>query len=200
MGLKRGMRLCAVVVAGLALSVAFSGCFLWSSFKWSKPVVKEGKRVTATIGLQSDRGPSRDKMVQFFLIGVPEQDILVPAGTRKWDIKGKFGGPETLFSDGTMANAAINADSCMIGNSKPNEIMDYHWHALRTDDEVDDRNKEGTLLLSKVGMKAQGTVSAPSPLTVYVFSGVWHDTTEDGQPQDDEIGCSGGTITNMTIK
>lgn len=195
---KVGTRVLAVVIA-LACSFGFSGCFLWSTFQWSKPTVKAGKHVTATIGQTAETGVSRDKLVQFLLIGLHDSNQLSVDGTRKWDVKGKFGGPKTMFADGALKNAAINSDQCVIGTTKPNEIMDTIWVALRTEKEINDRDKANVLTLSKVALKAAATATATQQ-QVYFFTGGWHDSSGDGQPQSDELGCAGGTITAMTIR
>ena len=190
----------AVVVA-LACCFGFSGCFLWSSFQWSTPTVKAGKHVTATIGqTASTDGVSRDKLVQFFLIGLPDSDPLSVDGAREWDVKGKFGGPKTMFADGALRNAAINSDQCAVipGGTKPIDITDTDWVALRTEKEIDDRDKSKVLALSKVALKAAANAGGTQAF-VYLFTGGWHDE-DDGQPEPDELGCAGGTITSMTIR
>ena len=199
MGLKRGIRLCAVIAAGLGLSLALSGCFVWSSFKWSSPVVKPGERATGTIGLMPENGGSRDRFVQFFLVGLSEQSQFSLGGARKWDVKGQYGGPETMFSDGSLANAATNSQSCAVGDSRPVDITGFDWFALRTNGEIDDRDKVNKLLISKLGLKAANGAT-PSQEQIYVLSGGWYDENDNQQPASDEIGCGGGTITAMTIK
>ena len=201
MARRLGTRVLAVAVA-LACCFGFSGCFLWNSFQWSKPTVKAGKHVTATIGQTAVTDePPRDKLVQFFLIGLPDSDPISVDGARKWDVKGNFGGPKTMFADGALRNAAINSDQCALGGplgTKPIDVTDTDWVALRTEKEINDRDKTRVLALSKVALKAAANASDTQAF-VYFFTGGWHDE-DDGQPESDEVGCGGGTITSMTIR
>jgi hypothetical protein len=197
----RGKRAVAVAVAAL-LSFGFSGCFWFSSLNWSPLTVKPGKSTTAKIRVTSDTsGIADDRTVQFFLFGFDNTGYLSLGGKRTWDVKGLFKGPQHMIVDGTLRNQALQSDYCAFGGSggaKLNTLTDVVWTAVRTENRINDRDRDGTVALSEIKVKAAENGSGQR--NVWIFAGGWDDEEGgDGQPQPDEVGCSGGTLTTLTI-
>jgi hypothetical protein len=185
-----------------SLAFGFSGCFLWTSFKWSSVKVKPGKSVDAIIGMVPESGSVQaDKDYPFFMVGLADTTNLSLAGITKrtWDVKGKFKGPRPLQTDGGLEAAVLASDNCNINGIEINQIIDVEWTALRPDVQVNDRDRAGTVAQSKIRFKADpGT--PPRDEQVYFFSGGWRDVNPaNGIAEPEEVGCSGGTITVLSI-
>ncbi len=191
----------AAVAIAVALGFGLSGCFTWSSFKWSTTKVEAGKSTDAIVGMIPESGPIVDKDYPFILVGLPNTSNLSLAGITKrtWDVKGKFKGPRPLQTDGGLEAAVLNSDNCNINGIEINQIPDVEWTALRPDVVVNDRDRAGTVAQSKIRFKADpGT--APRDEQVHFFSGGWNDDSPaNGITEPEEVGCSGGTITSLAI-
>lgn len=162
--------------------------------------MKPGESTKAVISLQPSLSAGPDnKLVQVFLIGLGDTSDLSVAGKKVWDVKGKFGGPESMFADGAIRNAALASDFCAIVGEHLDQIPDTVWTALRTGGgKVNDRDKVGTLATSEIRVKAN-SASGFREEQVYVISGAWDDGDDNGTAVPDEVGCSGGAITTLTI-
>ena len=185
-------------LGAVGLALLFSGCFVWSSFKWSSTVVKPGKSTTAVIGLTpAGEPPPPNKDVPFILVGFSDTTQLSLGKTRRWDTEGKFGGPLKLFSDGALRTAALSADACKVAGQPLSQIPDVVWSALRTDKTVNDRDKVGKIATTKVAIKAASNATDHQE-QIYFLGGGWQDDG-DTNPEPEEVGCGGGTITTLTV-
>jgi hypothetical protein len=200
----RGGRGKAIVAVGCAAALAFglSGCFLWSSFKWSTTKVKPGKSTDAIIGMTPETGDiTGSKDYPFIMVGLTSTSNLSLAGItrRTWDVKGKFKGPRPLQTDGGLEAAVLASDNCNVNGIEINQILEVEWTALRPDVQVNDRDRAGVIAQSKIRFKADpGT--PPRDEQVYFFSGGWRDESPaNGITEPEEVGCSGGTITALSI-
>ena len=200
----QGSRGRAVIALGCAavLALGFSGCFVWSSFKWSTTKVKPGRSVDAIIGMIPESGDATsDKDYPFVMVGILNTSNLTLAGINKrtWDVKGKFKGPRPLQTDGGLEQAILDSDNCNVNGIEINQIFDTEWTALRPDVAVNDRDRAGTIAQSKIRFKADPG-SSERDEEVYFFSGGWRDENPaNGIPEPAEVGCSGGTITFLSI-
>jgi hypothetical protein len=194
-----GRRVLAVVLAALMAS-GFSGCFVWNSFKWSSTKVEAGKSTKALIGMTSALGsPPADRDFPFVLVGLQDPTQLSLGSTRSWDTKGKFGGPLPLFSDGALRTAALGADGCKLAGQPLSQIDNVSsWAALRTQKKVDDKDRAGTIATAKIAIKADQGATQNQEF-VYFLGGGWADDGDDN-PESDEVGCGGGTVTTLAIK
>jgi hypothetical protein len=198
---KRRGRLAAAAALAAFCCLGLSGCFLWSSFKWSSTTVKPGRSVDAVIGMTPETSGQGNKDYPFIMVGLSDPSNLSLAGISKrtWDVKGRFGGPEPLAADGGLESAVLASDNCNINGIEIAQIPDTAWTALRPDAKVNDRDKAGRVALSKIRLRAGAAASATNE-QVYLFSGGWSDNLNDnGIAEPDEVGCSGGTITALAI-
>jgi hypothetical protein len=194
----KGVRFVLVAVAALLLSTALSGCFFFSSFKWSKNTVKVGKTTDAIVGMVPATGDqTKNRGYPFILFGFADPATLELGSKRTFDTGGKFGGPKALFNDGALATEAVDSDECQLAGQDLSQIVDVAWKAVRTDVQINDRDKEGVAAKSKVAVKApHGTPVGQQQ--VYVVTGSWQDDG-DHSPENDEVGCTGGAITTISI-
>jgi len=194
-------KLVGAAIAAASLVLTLSGCFLFGQMKWDPAVVKAGKKTKAVISFvpeTSDVGVI-DRMVPFVLVGLDDGGILELKGVRKFDVKRNFGGPYPMFADGTMETEAISTPDCGIGSGTLNEIPGVEWTLLRTDDDVNDRDKTKAAIAKIVIEVAAAAENGQAP--AYVFTGNWSDQGPNpGQIDEDEVQCSGGAISNITVK
>ena len=192
-------KLAMALVAAVGVSVFLSGCFSFQSVTWSPAVVKAGKTTDAVIKFVPDIGPTKNKMIPFVLVGVPDVGVLSVTNTRTFDVKGKFGGPEHMISDANLRNVALEADECELAGQTLNQIDGVDWTAVRTEGVVNDRDKFKTPAVSKVRLKVLSSLDR-TQAQVYVFGGNWSDQGNfPGVPEEPEVACSGGSISTITI-
>jgi hypothetical protein len=193
---RRKPLVALLLAAGVA--IIFSGCFTWSSFKWSSTVVKPGRSTTAVIGMTpAGEPPPPNKDVPFILVGFSDTTQLKLGKTRKWDTEGKFGGPLKLFSDGALRTAALSADACKVSGQPLSQIADVIWSALRTDKTVNDKDRVGKIATTRIAIKAASNATDHQE-QIYFLGGGWQDDG-DANPEPEEVGCGGGTFTTLTI-
>jgi hypothetical protein len=196
---SNGKPLIALLGAA-AVSLLFSGCFTWSSFKWSSTTVEAGKSTHAVIGMRPS-SEQADRDYPFILVGFSGGGSLELGNKRTWDVKGKFGGPEDLVTDSALEAAILNApDACELNGEPLSHGTDVAWTALRTDKLVNDRDKFDKQAIARIQIKAPAGTPAHEE-QVYFLGGGWDDSNpNNGAPASNEVGCSGGTISFLRIK
>ena len=191
----------AVVLAGGVLFA--SGCFVFQGFSWDTVNVKPGKSANASITV-TPFSTTKQKDYPFVLIGTPTNGDFFLGDTRKWDVKGHFGGPQSMLKDQTLANLVVNNDYCASGGFDPGSFSSTDWTAVRTQKAFSNKGKTSKTALEKIQMKASNNPSVTGTAERMEFiTGGWTDdgdgTPESAASSDDSYVCTGGTVTNMVI-
>ena len=106
-----------------------------------------------------------------------------------------------MFADGAVEAEALESDECMIGPAYRGEIPDLSWTALRTNAEVNDKDKAGRTAVAKVGVRLSASVTGGGQVAAYAFLANWSDEgPNEGMVEDDEVACTGGSISSITVK
>jgi hypothetical protein len=197
---KGKRKLVVALLAAASLAALFSGCFVWSSFKWTSTTVKAGKPSYAVIGMRPSTEQA-DRDYPFIMVGFRVGSVLELGNKRTWDVKGTFGGPEPLVTDSALETAILNApDACELNGEPLSHGSDFLWTALRTDGLVNDRDKFGKEAIARVQIKAPEGVSDHEEDVAFLGGG-WDDSNpENGVPTSNEVGCGGGTIGFLRVK
>jgi hypothetical protein len=103
-----------------------------------------------------------------------------------------------MFEDGALVNAVLDSDACEWGGEHLNQIPDVTWKAVRTDVQISDRDKLKPAIV-KVGLETNPNAPAGQQDAIYLLDAGWQDDG-DNVPEDDEIGCFGGTRATVTMK
>jgi hypothetical protein len=190
--MKSKVRLIAAITV---LGLLSTGCFVLRGFVWKGGRVKVGKQIVLSLLLRpSDNISSRD--YPFVLIGLPgdtkkRDPALKVAGPRKFDLKGKFGGPKDLVRDDDLRDWIVDYGLCGETDSP-----DTRWVLFRTANPVTDRGAVGKTAVSKITFEGV----SKDMQTVLIGVGGWDDANDSGTVDGKaEAACNSTAHTTMLV-
>ena len=190
----------------LVSALMMSGCFVIRGFFWTVTKIKRGEKGVLVLHLKPAE-EDKDKGYVFVLIGVtdfppenpgdpnppPPVRLVKP---RKFDTKGKFGGPHSMIVDNFLRDEMLDSPWCSGANSSDT----VRWVLVRTSKEIGDRGAINQTALTRLTFKAHAEATGVNP--VRVFAGGWSDLDGDGtytpdSEKKDQAGCATSISTSI---
>lgn len=191
--MKSKLRLIAAITV---LGLLSTGCFTLRGFVWKGGKVKVGNKIALLLFLRpNDNLSSRD--YPFVLIGLPgdtkdADPALKVAGPRKFDLKGKFGGPNDLVRDDDLRDWVLDGNLC-----EWSDQTEVRWVLFRTANPVRDRGETGLTAVTKITFEG---VEKDNVQTVLVGAGGWEDKNDSGTVDEKlEAACNSSAETSMLV-
>jgi len=180
------------------------GCFVIFGFGWSNYHIPRGGKAVARLKVRpavADNTRGHFFVLVVFLDpsdGPPELKVGFP---RRFDTKGKFGGPHSLVKDPELEDIVRETEPCLafVGPILEKEVRDNRYLLLRTQTPVRSRGAIEKQALTKIGIEDRINDGSTVAFT-WFYTGIWRDDDEvSGPSENDTTACMSSVESSIPI-
>ncbi len=189
-------KLVSVAVVA-ALAFVLSSCFVIQGFIVGPGAITPGSSTKAILTLRP-ASTSPDSERQFVVLGVDDSDLAMGKGT--WGANGLFGGPFTMGTEPGFA-AVLAGEGCSSNGLDFASITGMTWKTYLTPAKVRDKGLVDKKAVVEMLVKAKATASSDTLHVLFVVTGIYDDSNDDGIVDSaDAFLCGGLSSASLYVK
>jgi hypothetical protein len=139
-------------------------------------------------------------LIHFIDLDMGEPPQLKVGFPRRFDKKGKFGGPQPMVKDVDLEDQARDNEACaLFGGQASEDDTNNNWFLLRTERRVRSRGAIQKAALVQIGLEDRER-DGNDVAVVWFYTGFWRDSdSTDGPSEDDELACTSAFESSIPI-